>query len=182
LSERYKGLLSEIFGHKGLPKDFSLYLHMPTITDPSMAPAGSESFYVLSPVPHLGADIDWTVQARPYRDAIMNFLEENYLPDLQANIVAEHYIDPLHFEGTLNSYLGSAFSVQPILTQSAWFRPHNRSEDFENLYFVGAGTHPGAGVPGVLSSGKIVDALIGSAEQMHLAVYNSQHEPERLLA
>ena len=160
LSERYKGLLREIFGNGGLPEDFSLYLHMPTITDPSMAPEGCETFYVLSPVPHLGADIDWTKQAKPYRDAIMSFLEENYLPDLQANIVAEHYIDPLHFQGELNSYLGSAFSVQPTLTQSAWFRPHNQSEDFDNLYFVGAGTHPGAGLPGVLSSSKIVDDLI----------------------
>jgi phytoene desaturase len=164
LSERYKELLNEIFGEGQLPEDFSLYLHMPTLTDPSMAPDGGEAFYVLSPVPHLGADIDWTVQAKPYRDAIMKFLEENYLPDLEANIVAEHYIDPLHFEGTLNSYLGSAFSVQPILTQSAWFRPHNRSEDIDNLYFVGAGTHPGAGVPGVLSSAKIVEGLIGAAE------------------
>ena len=92
----------------------------------------------------------------------MQFLEDNYLPDLQANIVAEHYIDPLHFETTLNSYLGSAFSVKPILTQSAWFRPHNQSEDFENLYFVGAGTHPGAGLPGVLSSSKIAADLIGA--------------------
>lgn len=160
LSERYEGLLRDIFNSKTLPKDFSLYLHMPTITDPTMAPAGHEAFYVLSPVPHLGAKIDWTQAAKPYRDAIMNFLEENYLPDLQANIVAEHYIDPLHFQNDLNSYLGSAFSVQPILTQSAWFRPHNRSEDFTNLYFVGAGTHPGAGLPGVLSSAKIVDELI----------------------
>lgn len=163
LSERYKGLLRDIFKQDYLPADFSLYLHMPTLTDPSMAPEGHEAFYVLSPVPHLGANIDWTVTAKPYRDAIMNFLEENYLPDLQANIVAEHHIDPLHFQNTLSSYLGSAFSVQPILTQSAWFRPHNRSEDIDNLYFVGAGTHPGAGLPGVLSSAKIVDGLIGSA-------------------
>ena len=163
LSQRYQGLLRDIFKHDYLPADFSLYLHMPTLTDPSMAPEGHEAFYVLSPVPHLEADIDWTVMAKPYRDAVMNFLEENYLPDLQANIVAEHRIDPLHFQGTLNSYLGSAFSVQPTLLQSAWFRPHNRSEDFENLYFVGAGTHPGAGVPGVLSSAKIVDELIGAA-------------------
>ena len=159
LSERYQGLLKDIFGEK-LPNDFSLYLHMPTITDPSMAPDGGECFYVLSPVPHLGADVDWTTKAKPYRDAIMHFLEENYLPDLEANLVAEHYIDPLHFQNTLNSYLGSAFSVQPTLLQSAWFRPHNRSEDFDNLYFVGAGTHPGAGLPGVLSSAKIVDGLI----------------------
>jgi phytoene desaturase len=160
LSQRYEELLRDIFDRKTLPDDFSLYLHMPTITDPSLAPPGHEAFYVLSPVPHLGANVDWRKQAKPYRDAIMQFLEANYLPDLQANLVAEHYIDPLHFQNTLNSYLGSAFSVQPILTQSAWFRPHNRSEDFENLYFVGAGTHPGAGLPGVLASAKIVDGLL----------------------
>ena len=163
LSERYQGLLDDIFKKKRLAEDFSLYLHMPTLTDPSLAPEGGEAFYVLSPVPHLGADIDWTKAAKPYRDAIIQFLENNYLPDLQANIVAEHYIDPLHFQRTLNSHLGSAFSVQPILTQSAWFRPHNRSEDFDNLYFVGAGTHPGAGLPGVLSSAKIAADLIGEA-------------------
>lgn len=160
LSERYQGLLADIFGRQKLPADFSLYLHMPTMTDPAVAPPGHEAFYVLSPVPHLGAGVDWTKEARRYRQVIMKFLEDNYLPDLQANIVAEHYIDPLHFQNTLNSYQGSAFSVEPILTQSAWFRPHNRSEDFDNLYFVGAGTHPGAGLPGVLSSSKIVEDLI----------------------
>lgn len=163
LSERYKGLLSDIFKNKVLADDFSLYLHMPTITDPSLAPDGCETFYVLSPVPHLGADIDWRQAAKPYRDAIMQFLEDNYLPDLQENIVVEHMIDPLHFRDTLNTHLGSAFSVEPTLTQSAWFRPHNRSEDFENLYFVGAGTHPGAGLPGVLSSSKIAADLIVEA-------------------
>jgi phytoene desaturase len=160
LSERYKELLEDIFKHKVVAEDFSLYLHMPTITDPSLAPEGHESFYVLSPVPHLGSGTDWRVKAKPYRDAIMQFLEENYLPDLQANLVTEHYIDPLHFRDTLNSHLGAAFSVQPILLQSAWFRPHNRSEDFSNLYFVGAGTHPGAGLPGVLSSSIIAENLI----------------------
>ncbi len=163
LSERYKELLNDIFNRKVLADDFSLYLHMPTRTDPSLAPEGGEAFYVLSPVPHLEAGIDWTEMAQPYRNTIMQFLEDNYLPDLQANIVAEHYVDPLHFQNNLNSYLGSAFSVQPVLTQSAWFRPHNRSEDFENLYIVGAGTHPGAGLPGVLSSSKIVADLIGEA-------------------
>ncbi len=163
LSERYKGLLEDIFKKKRVAEDFSLYLHMPTITDPSIAPEGCENFYVLSPVPHLGSGTDWTQYAKPYRDAIMQFLEAEYLPDLQANIIAEHYIDPLHFRDVLGSYLGSAFSVQPILLQSAWFRPHNRSEDFENLYFVGAGTHPGAGLPGVLSSSIIVENLIGDA-------------------
>jgi phytoene desaturase len=160
LGQRYKDLLDDIFRRRILADDFSLYLHMPTITDPSLAPDGCEAFYVLSPVPHLGADVDWTQAAKPYRDSIMQFLEDNYLPDLQENIVAEHYIDPLHFRDTLNSYLGSAFSVQPIFRQSAWFRPHNRSEDIEELYLVGAGTHPGAGLPGVLSSSKIAESLI----------------------
>ena len=160
LGERYKGLLKDIFKDKLLTDDFSLYLHMPTLTDPSLAPEGHESFYVLSPVPHLGADIDWKTAAKPYRDLIMQFLEDNYLPDLQENIVVEHSIDPRHFQNTLNSHLGSAFSVEPTLTQSAWFRPHNRSEDFDNLYLVGAGTHPGAGLPGVLSSSKIAEKLI----------------------
>jgi len=160
LSERYRELLEDIFKHKVVAEDFSLYLHMPTITDPSLAPEGHESFYVLSPVPHLGSGTDWRVKAKPYRDAIMQFLEDNYLPDLQANLVTEHYIDPLHFRDNLNSHLGAAFSVQPILLQSAWFRPHNRSEDFSNLYFVGAGTHPGAGLPGVLSSSIIAENLI----------------------
>lgn len=160
LSERYQGLLQDIFKKKVVADDFSLYLHMPTITDPSIAPEGHESFYVLSPVPHLGSGTDWRTFAKPYRDAIMQFLEDNYLPDLQANLVAEHYIDPLHFRDTLNSHMGAAFSIQPLLMQSAWFRPHNRSEDFANLYFVGAGTHPGAGLPGVLSSSIIAENLI----------------------
>ncbi|WP_421775546.1 phytoene desaturase [Gracilimonas sp.] len=163
LGERYQGLLQDIFHKKHLAEDFSLYLHMPTITDPSMAPEGCEGFYVLSPVPHLDSGTDWNEMTPKYRDAIMNFLEENYLPDLQENIIAEHYIDPLHFQDVLNSYKGSAFSVEPILTQSAWFRPHNKSEDVENLYFVGAGTHPGAGLPGVLSSSIIAQNLIGKA-------------------
>ncbi len=163
LGDRYKELLSDIFHDKKLSDDFSLYLHMPTITDPTIAPDGCEAFYVLSPVPHLDSGTDWTTQAKPYRDSIMNFLEENYLPGLQENLVTEHYIDPLHFRDTLNSYKGSAFSVEPVLTQSAWFRPHNRSEDIHNLYIVGAGTHPGAGLPGVLSSAKIAESLIGIA-------------------
>ena len=165
LSERYQGLLADIFKRKELPRDFSLYLHMPTLTDPSIAPAGHDSFYVLSPVPHLGADVDWATAARPYRDAIMQFLEDNYLPDLGANIVSEHMIDPRHFQDTLNSHLGAAFSIEPVLTQSAWFRPHNRSEDIDNLYFVGAGTHPGAGLPGVLSSSIIAEDLIVAADR-----------------
>jgi phytoene desaturase len=163
LGERYKELLQDIFDRKTLAQDFSLYLHMPSLTDPSVAPEGCEAFYVLSPVPNLGADIDWTKAARPYRNAIMQFLEDHYLPGLQENLIAEHWIDPLHFQNDLNSHLGSAFSFQPLLTQSAWFRPHNRSEEFDNLYFVGAGTHPGAGLPGVLSSAIIAEKLIGES-------------------
>ncbi|GCE12576.1 phytoene desaturase [Tengunoibacter tsumagoiensis] len=162
MGPRYKGLLDDIFKKKVLAKDFSLYLHRPTATDPSLAPEGCDSWYVLSPVPHLGADVDWTTAARPYRDAIINYLEERYLPDLSKHIITEHSINPLHFRDTLNSHLGSAFSVEPILTQSAWFRPHNVSEDIANLYFAGAGTHPGAGLPGVMSSGKIVADMIGT--------------------
>ena len=160
LGKRYKGLLDDIFKNKHLAEDFSLYLHVPSLTDVTIAPDGCEGFYVLSPVPHLLSKTNWHDQAKSYRDRIMKFLEENYLPNLEENIIAEHYIDPLHFETTLNSYLGSAFSIEPILRQSAWFRPHNQSEEFDNLYFVGAGTHPGAGLPGVLSSAKIVDKLI----------------------
>jgi phytoene desaturase len=160
LSARYKDLLDDIFERKVLAEDFSLYLHMPTITDPGIAPKDCESFYVLSPVPNLEGDIDWRKRAPEYKNRILAFIERNYLPDLRENIVAEHFIDPLHFEGELNSFRGAAFSVEPILTQSAWFRPHNRSEDFDNLYFVGAGTHPGAGLPGVLSSSIIAENLI----------------------
>jgi phytoene desaturase len=160
LNERYKGLMKDIFTGRPLPDDFALYLHMPTITDESIAPPGCESFYVLSLVPNLASGTDWEMMAKPYRDRVMQFLEDNYLPDLQANIIAEHYIDPPHFQNTLNSYRGAAFSVKPSLFQSAWLRPHNRSEEFDNLYFVGAGTHPGAGVPSVLASGKIAAELI----------------------
>jgi phytoene desaturase len=154
--------LDDIFVKQRLASDFSLYLHRPTATDPSLAPAGHDCWYALAPVPHLAGDVDWETAAKPYRDAIIKYLEDRYLPDLSRHIVTERVIDPRHFRDTLNSYLGSAFSVEPVLTQSAWFRPHNRSEDIPNLYLVGAGTHPGAGVPGVLSSGKIVAEMIGA--------------------
>lgn len=160
LSKRFKGLLSDIFNRKKLADDFSLYLHMPTFTDRSLAPEGGESFYVLSPVPHLDGATDWSKMAEPYGNKLLTFLEKNYLPDLRKHIKVRMHIDPLYFQNGLNSYKGSAFSVQPLLTQSAWFRPHNRSEEFRNLYFVGAGTHPGAGLPGVLSSSVIAENLI----------------------
>ncbi len=170
LSKRYKGLLNDIFERKVLAEDFSLYLHMPSLTDPSVAPPGCETFYVLAPVPNLDAGIDWARAAKPYRDAIMQFLEDNYLPDLQENIVAEQSVDPRHYQNVLNSHKGAAFSLQPTLLQSAWFRPHNRSEEFDNLYFVGAGTHPGAGLPGVLSSALIAEELIGDPAPQHAPV------------
>jgi phytoene desaturase len=160
LNQRYRELLADIFNKSKLTDDFSLYLHMPSITDPSTAPEGCESFYVLSCVPNLSSGTDWAKIGIEYRDRVLQFLEENYLPDLRENIIALHHIDPLHFQNTLNSYRGAAFSVKPSLMQSAWFRPHNLAEDFDNLYFVGAGTHPGAGVPAVLSSGKIAANLI----------------------
>ena len=163
MGPRYEALLDDIYTRKVLAPDYSLYLHRPTATDPSLAPPGCDSFYVLSPVPHLGGDTDWSAACRPYRDAIVAHLEAKYLPNLSQHIVSERVIDPRHFRDVLSSHLGSAFSVEPILTQSAWFRPHNRSEDVPNLYFAGAGTHPGAGIPGVLSSGKIVAELIGHA-------------------
>ncbi|MBW4497070.1 MAG: phytoene desaturase [Oscillatoria princeps RMCB-10] len=161
MGPRYRELMRDIFQRKRLAEDFSLYLHRPTATDPSLAPPGCDCWYALSPVPNLDSQTDWKAMAKPYRDAIIQFLEQRYLPDLSKHIVTERYIDPLHFRDTLNSYKGSAFSVEPILTQSAWFRPHNQSEDVPNLYFVGAGTHPGAGLPGVMSSGKIVAEMIG---------------------
>jgi phytoene desaturase len=163
MGPRYRGLLDDIFRTKRLAGDFSLYLHRPTATDPSLAPPGCDAWYVLSPVPHLGGDVDWAEAAPRYRDAVMGALEERYLPGLADHLVTERVVDPRYFAGPLASHLGSAFSVEPTLLQSAWMRPHNRSEDVANLYLAGAGTHPGAGLPGVISSGKIVADLIGVA-------------------
>ena len=153
-ASRFRGLLQDIFHGHRLPHDFSLYLHAPTITDPGMAPAGGESFYVLSPVPHLGnAAIDWEAVATPYADAILTSLEP-YLPGVREAIVTRRHFTPADFAGRFSAYHGSAFSVAPTLTQSAYFRPHNRDPDIPGLYLVGAGTHPGAGVPGVVNSAK----------------------------
>jgi phytoene desaturase len=148
-----------------LADDFSLYLHRPTATDPSLAPAGCDAWYVLSPVPNLGSGTDWAAIGDTYRDRIVRHLEERLLPDLSKHIVTERRIDPRYFAEDLDSHLGNAFSVQPLLHQSAWFRPHCQSEDIPNLFFVGAGTHPGAGIPGVLSSAKIASELIGDARK-----------------
>jgi phytoene desaturase len=160
LGERYRELLTEIFDKKVLSGDFSLYLHRPTATDASMAPADHDCFYVLAPVPNQLSGIEWRERAQPFRDAIMQFLDAHYLPGLLDNLVTERLLTPLDFETTLNTYNGTGFSFEPIFRQSAWFRPHNESEDIRNLFFAGAGTHPGAGVPGVLSSAKIAENLV----------------------
>ena len=163
MGPRYEALLDDIFRARPLAKDFSLYLHRPTATDPSLAPAGMDAFYALAPVPNLRSATDWESAASPYRDAIVHYLESRYMPGLSSEIVTERVVDPRYFRDALGAHLGSAFSVEPVLTQSAWFRPHNRSEDVPNLYFAGAGTHPGAGLPGVISSGKIVADLVAAA-------------------
>jgi phytoene desaturase len=158
---RYRELISEIFAGPKLPEDFSLYLHAPCATDPSMAPPGQSSHYVLSPVPHLGAaDIDWSVKGPEYREKIIDYLEERYIPNLRRDLVTTRIWTPQDFKDDLNSHLGSAFSLEPILTQSAWFRPHNRDDVIPNLYIVGAGTHPGAGIPGVVGSAKATAGLM----------------------
>ena len=157
---RYKGLLDEIFKGNGLPEDFSLYLHVPTVTDKSLAPEGCSSAYVLAPVPHLGrADVDWDEIAEEYGDRIIEALEVE-MPDLRNHIVTRRHITPKTFEKELAAFKGSAFSVAPKLTQSAYFRPSNEDSGIPGLYLVGAGTHPGAGLPGVLNSAKATVDLI----------------------
>ena len=161
MPDRYRELIHAIFHGRGLPDDLALYLHAPTRTDPSMAPPGCESLYVLAPVPHLGHGIDWGREAPAFRNRIIRILEgEAGLPGLEASIVTEHTFTPLDFASELRSHLGAAFSIEPTLFQSAYFRPHNRSSDMEGLYFVGAGTHPGAGIPGVLLSADITSHLV----------------------
>jgi phytoene desaturase len=158
---RYRELIADIFKGPALPDDFSLYLHAPSRSDPSLAPPGHDAFYVLSPVPHLGAaDIDWTVAGPTYRDRLLDYLEARCIPGLRADLVTSRMFTPLDFRDQLNAHLGSAFSLEPILTQSAWFRAHNRDDVIDNLYIVGAGTHPGAGVPGVIGSAKATASLM----------------------
>ncbi|MHA2336164.1 MAG: phytoene desaturase family protein [Candidatus Hodarchaeales archaeon] len=160
LGPRYKELLKDIFDKKILADDFSSYLHVPTRTDPSLAPPDHDAFYILVPVPHQDSGIEWDNIKHQFRDKVMKFLDENYLPGLLDNLVVEKIFTPKDFENEYMSYKGSAFSLNPIFRQSAYFRTHNRSEDVKGLYFVGAGTHPGAGVPGVISSAKLTADLI----------------------
>ena len=163
MGERYRELLEDIFHRQKLAEDFSLYVHRPTATDPSFAPAGQDSFYVLCPVPNLQADIDWATEGPRLRDRIVEALERTMLPGLKVAITADFYKTPEDFREEYRSVHGAGFSVAPIFRQSAWFRFHNKSESVRNLYLVGAGTHPGAGVPGVLCSAKVIDALIPAA-------------------
>jgi phytoene desaturase len=164
LGPRYRELLRDIFRRKVLAEDFSLYLHRPTASDPSLAPPGQDAFYVLSPVPNLDAGIDWARQAEPYRQAIQRRLSETLLPGLEQDIVTSRVMTPQDFEHELLSWRGSGFGLEPVLTQSAWFRPHNRSEEVDGLFLVGAGTHPGAGLPGVLSSARVLDKVVPHAD------------------
>lgn len=161
MPQDYRGHIQAIFDGSGLPEDLALYLHAPTKTDSSMAPPGGESLYILAPVPNLAHGIDWVSAAPVLRDQIIRFLERQIgLEGLESSICVEQCFTPLDFELQLQSYLGSAFSIEPTLFQSAYLRPHNRSNQIERLYFVGAGTHPGAGIPGVLLSAAITSRLI----------------------
>lgn len=161
MPDHYQKLIHDIFDGQGMPDDLALYLHAPTKTDPSMAPSGCESLYVLVPVPNLAHNIDWTRETPSFRNKIIRFLEQEVgLQGLEASIVTEHTFTPLDFASELRSHLGAAFSIEPTLFQSAYFRPHNRSSHVNGLYFVGAGTHPGAGIPGVLLSADITSRLV----------------------
>ena len=158
---RYRGLLSDIYDHGVLAEDFSLYLHHPTATDPSMAPEGCATFYALAPVPHLGKlPIDWAEVGPAYADRILAHIEARLIPGLRERLVTSFHYTPADFKTDLAAHLGSAFSLEPTLLQSAYFRTHNRDDVIPNLYFVGAGTHPGAGIPGVVGSAKATAALM----------------------
>ena len=158
---RYKGLLDDIYSHGVLPKDFSLYLHHPTVSDPSMAPEGCSTFYALAPVAHQGKlPIDWEEMGPVFEKRILDEVGRRLIPDIHERIVTKFHYTPADFGTDLNAHLGSAFSLEPVLTQSAWFRVHNRDDVLSNLYFVGAGTHPGAGIPGVVGSAKATAELM----------------------
>lgn len=163
---RYKGLLDDIYNHGVVSEDFSLYLHHPTVTDPTMAPEGHSTFYALAPVPHMGkAPVDWDVVRPVLEKRILDEVGRRLIPDIHDRIVTKFSYAPPDFEQDLAAHLGSAFSLEPVLTQSAWFRGHNRDDSIPNLYLVGAGTHPGAGIPGVVGSAKATAALMLEQEQ-----------------
>lgn len=161
LGPRYEELLREIFGEKVLGTDFSQYLHVPTLTDPSLAPAGHHAAYTLVPVPHNGSGLDWALEGPKLVERVLDYLEERgIIPNLRARLTHSEFVTPDYFAGTLDSYLGNAFGPEPVLVQSAFFRPHNRSEDVKNLYLVGAGAQPGGGTPSVMMSAKMTARLI----------------------
>ena len=157
---KYKEHLDDIFDKKKLNEDISYYLHRPSATDKSMAPEGNDCFYVLVPVPNNQSGINWNTEGEKMKSLIINKMEKDLMPNLKENIVEDFYLTPDYFEKDLNTKFGSGFSIQPKFTQSAYFRFHNKSEIYDGLYFVGAGTHPGAGVPGVLSSAKVLDKIL----------------------
>ena len=165
MGPRYRGLIDDIFKNKTLAGDMSLYLHRPTASDASLAPADCDCFYVLSPVPNQDSGIDWTHEAETYRQRIAKRLDETMMPGFEKHIATQRVMTPLNFEHDLLSYKGAAFGLEPVLTQSAWFRPHNKSEEIENLFLVGASTHPGAGVPGVLSTARVLDMVVPPATE-----------------
>jgi phytoene desaturase len=161
MPQQYRRLIAATFDGQGLPADLALYVHAPARTDPTLAPTGGESLYVLAPVPNLAHGVDWTREGHAFRHRIIQFLEQSAgLEGLAENIAVEHQFTPLDFASELRSHLGAAFSLEPTLTQSAYFRPHNRSSTIDGLYFVGAGTHPGAGIPGVLLSADLTSRLV----------------------
>ncbi len=160
MTERFKYLLNDIFKKKILPKDFSLYIHRPTATDTSFAPDGCDSFYVLCPVPNLQGKIDWDIESKKLKDRIVNELSKTIMPKLEETITDVFWMNPKSFKNDYRSMYGSGFSIAPIFTQSAWFRYHNKDSKIKNLYFSAAGSHPGAGIPGVLSSAKVVEKII----------------------
>ena len=157
---KYKEHLDDIFDKKKLNEDISYYLHRPTATDKSMAPEGNDCFYVLVPVPNNQSKINWDIEGEKMKKLVIDKMEKDLMPNLSENIIEDFYLTPDYFEKDLNTKYGSGFSIQPKFTQSAYFRFHNKSEVYDGLYFVGAGTHPGAGVPGVLSSAKVLDKII----------------------
>jgi phytoene desaturase len=161
LGPRYEALLGDIFDRKVLSQDFSQYLHLPTITDPSLAPEGHHAAYTLIPVPHNGSGINWDQVAEPFVDRVLTFLDERgYIPGLRERLVHKSFVTPNYFEHTLNSRLGNGFGLEPVLWQTAFFRPHNRSMDIQNLYLVGANVQPGGGTPSVMMSAKMTARLI----------------------
>ena len=160
LSKRFKGLLTDIFDNKILSEDFSLYIHRPTATDESFAPKGCDSFYVLCPVPNLQGNINWAIEGDKLKDRIVNALDSTILPELKNNICDEFYMTPVDFKNDYRSTHGAGFSIAPNFSQSAWFRYHNKDPHIDNLFFAAAGAHPGAGIPGVLSSAKVVESLL----------------------